>query len=80
MLVYQAIKGNNTGIAGTFEDVEFPYLYVSSQEDYQAYKKYFEDQLPYTDDEIREMASMDMYALKSKAHSLSIEDVQKRLG
>ena len=80
MLVYQAIKGKNTGIAGTLEDIEFPYLYVSSKEDYQLYEKYFVDRLPYTDEEIREMASMDMYALKEKAQAMSIEDVQTRLG
>ena len=37
MMVYNAIKGNYTGFAGNFEDVSFPYLYVSSAEDYQAY-------------------------------------------
>ena len=29
MMVYNAIKGNYTGIEGKFEDVQFPYLYVS---------------------------------------------------
>ena len=29
MMVYNAIKGNYTDFAGKFEDVPFPYLYVS---------------------------------------------------
>ena len=48
MMVYNAIKGNYTGIEGKFEDVLFPYLYVSSPEDYVDYEKYFVEKLPYT--------------------------------
>ena len=68
MMVYNAIKGNYTGFAGNFEDVSFPYLYVSSAEDYQAYEKYFVDQLPYTSDELVEMSN------------LAIEDAASRAG
>mgnify|MGYP007044244057 FL=1 len=56
LMVYNAIKGNYTDIAGNFVDVEFPYLYVSSPEDYEAYEKYFVDQLPYTNEEIVEIS------------------------
>ena len=80
MAVYNAIKGNYTNIAGTFEDIPFPYLYVASPEDYADYEKYFVDQLPYTDDELVEMASLDMEGLKAKAASLSIEDAASRSG
>ena len=48
MLVYNAIKGNYGDFGGTFNDINFPYLFVSSPEDYAAYEKYFVDQLPYT--------------------------------
>ena len=80
MAVYNAIKGNYTGIEGNFEDIPFPYLYVSSPEDYADYEKYFVDQLPYTDDELVEMAGLDMAGLKEKAASLSIEDAAARSG
>ena len=80
MMVYNAIKGNYTGFAGNFEDVSFPYLYVSSAEDYQAYEKYFVDQLPYTSDELVEMSNLDLSALKEAAKNISIEDAASRAG
>ena len=80
MMVYNAIKGNYSGFAGKFEDVNFPYLYVSSPDDYKSYEKYFVDQLPYTDDELVEMAGLSMEDLKAKAASLSIEDAAARAG
>jgi ribose transport system substrate-binding protein len=80
MAVYNAIKGNYTGIEGTFEDIPFPYLYVSSPEDYADYEKYFVDQLPYTSEELVEMAGLDMAGLKEKAAALSIEDAAARSG
>ena len=80
MAVYNAIKGNYTDNAGKFEDINFPYLYVSSPEDYAAYEKYFVDQLPYTKEELVEMSKLDMAGLKEKAASLSIEDAASRSG
>ncbi|MBQ6438577.1 MAG: sugar ABC transporter substrate-binding protein [Mogibacterium sp.] len=80
MAVYNAIQGNYTGIEGNFEDIPFPYLYVSSPEDYADYEKYFVDQLPYTAEELVEMAGLDMAGLKDKAASLSIEDAAARSG
>lgn len=80
IMVYQAVKGNMSGIRGSFVDMEFPYLYISSPEDYQAYEKYFVDRLPYTDDEIREMATMNATGLQAKAGALSIDDAKARLG
>ncbi|MBR3041790.1 MAG: sugar ABC transporter substrate-binding protein [Eubacterium sp.] len=80
MAVYNAIKGNYTGNAGKFEDINFPYLYVASPEDYADYEKYFVDQLPYTDEELVEMSKLDMEGLKKKAASLSIEDAAARSG
>ncbi len=78
MMVYNAITGSYTDFEGTFNDVEFPYLYVSSSEDYAQYEQYFVDQTPYTDDEIRAMADMSLEELAATAAKLSIEDAAER--
>lgn len=80
MMVYNAIKGNYTDFAGTFEDVSFPYLYVSSAEDYADYEKYFVDQLPYTSDELVAMSNLSLDELKETAAGISIEDAAARAG
>ncbi len=80
MMVYNAIKGNYTGFEGKFEDVPFPYLYVSSADDYKSYEKYFVDQLPYTDEELVEMSNLDLEGLKEAAAKVSIEDAAARAG
>ena len=80
MMVYNAIKGNYTGIEGSFEDVPFPYLYVSSADDYKAYEQYFVDQLPYTDEELVAMSELDLAGLKEAAAKVSIEDAAARAG
>ena len=80
MMVYNAIKGNYTGFAGNFEDVSFPYLYVSSADDYKAYEQYFVDQLPYTDEELVAMSELDLAGLKEAAAKVSIEDAAARAG
>ena len=80
MMVYNAIKGNYTDFAGKFEDVPFPYLYVSSADDYKAYEQYFVDQLPYTDEELVAMSELDLDGLKAAAASVSIEDAASRAG
>ena len=78
MMVYNAIKGNYTGIENNFIDVQFPYLYVSSSKDYGEYDKYFVKQLPYTNDELVEMAKLPLDQLKEAASKLSIEDTAAR--
>ena len=80
MLVYNAIKGNYKVATDSFEEVKFPYLFVASKEDYDAYAKYFVDELPYTQDELKEMSELSLTDLSAKAASLSLEDVQKRHG
>lgn len=80
MMVYNAIKGNYTDFAGKFEDVPFPYLYVSSADDYADYEKYFVEQLPYTADELVEMSNQSLDELKQTALSVSIEDAAARSG
>ena len=80
MMVYNAIKGNYSGFEGKFEDVPFPYLYVSSADDYKAYEQYFVDQLPYTDEELVSMSELDLEGLKEAAAKISIEDAAARAG
>ena len=78
MMVYNAIKGNYTDIENNFVNIEFPYLFVSSSEDYAAYEQYFVNQLPYTDAELVEMSNLSITDLAAKAASLSIEDAAAR--
>lgn len=78
LMVYNAIKGNYKDFAGKFNEINFPYLYVSSADDYTNYDKYFVKQLPYTDDEIVEMSKMSFEDLAKKAETLSIEDAESR--
>ena len=80
MMVYNAVKGNYTDFGGKFEDVPFPYLYVSSADDYKDYEKYFVDQLPYTDEELVEMSKLSLDDLKAAAAKVSIEDAAARSG
>ena len=80
MAVYNAVKGDYKDFGGKFEDINFPYLYVASPDDYAAYEKYFVDKLPYTKDELVEMSKLDMEGLKAKAAALSIEDAKARSG
>jgi ribose transport system substrate-binding protein len=80
MMVYNAIKGNYTDFGGTFNDVLFPYLYVASPEDYADYETYFVDSLPYTKDELVEMADLSLEDLAATAAKLSIDDAAERAG
>ena len=78
LMVYNAIKGNYTDFEGKFEDVNFPYLYVSSPDDYKNYEKYFVDQLPFTPEEMVAMSKLSMEDLKALAASISVEDAAAR--
>ena len=79
VLTYNAVKGNYVKEEGSFGyEIEFPYLYVSSPEDYENYQKYFVDDDPYTDEEIVEMAGYSFDDLNKAATSLSIDDVISR--
>ena len=80
MMVYNAIKGNYTEFGGKFNEILFPYLYVASPEDYADYEKYFVDQLPYTQDELKAMADLSFDELSEAAAKLSIEDAAERAG
>lgn len=78
MLVYNAIKGNIANIEGQFIDVQFPYLYVASPDDYTDYNTYFVDQLPYTEQELKDMANLSVEELSEWAAKLSVEDAKAR--
>lgn len=78
MLVYNAIKGNYEVSTNGFYDVNFPYLYVASPEDYAAYAKYFVDALPYNTEELKAMANLSEKELEAATAKLSIEDVKSR--
>ena len=80
LMVYQAIQSDGHSYETEFHEIRFPYLYVASPEDYEGYERYFVEQLPYTAEEIREMADMDLSALGEKAATLSIEDAEMRAG
>jgi ribose transport system substrate-binding protein len=78
MLVYNAVKGNYQKPAGSFYEVIFPYLYVASPADYDAYAKYFVKDLPYNAAELKAMAKLSEPDLAKTSAALSIQDVQKR--
>ena len=78
-LVLNAVKGNYVKDEGTFGyEILFPYLYVSSPDDYSNYEKYFVNDDPYTDEELAEMASYSFDELNKAASNLSIDDVISR--
>ena len=78
MLVYNAVKGNYKVPSNSFYDVNFPYLYVASSEDYASYAKYFVDSLPYNEQELKDMAKLSEPELEKATAKLSIEDVKSR--
>ncbi|MDO5328765.1 MAG: sugar ABC transporter substrate-binding protein [Coriobacteriia bacterium] len=78
LLVYNTIKGNYSNFENKFVDIEHPYIYVSSSEDYAKFEKYFIDQPPYNRDEIIEMSNMTLDELKNKSMTVSLEDAERR--
>ncbi|MCR5556023.1 MAG: substrate-binding domain-containing protein [Butyrivibrio sp.] len=78
-LVLNAVKGNYVKEEGTFGyEILFPYLYVSSPDDYANYEKYFVNDDPYTDEELATMAGYSFEELNKAAANLSIDDVITR--
>lgn len=78
MMVYNAIKGNYKKPENSFLEIKYPYLYVSSTEDYENYAKYFVDDLPYNAEELKKMAGLSFDELSKWANNLTIEDVKTR--
>ena len=78
-LVLNAVKGNYAKEEGSFGyEILFPYLYVSSPDDYANYEKYFVNDDPYTDEELATMAGYSFDELNKAASNLSIDDVISR--
>lgn len=85
MMVYNTIKGKyqtstDPSSPDSFREIKFPYIYVSSSEDYATYKKYFLDNPPYNDTELKAMANDSFDELSKQAAALSLKDVQTRHG
>lgn len=79
MLTYQACTGKLEVKEGEFgAEIKFPYVYVSSSDEYADYEKYFVNDAPYTDDEIKALAEKSFDDLNKAATSLSIGDVKTR--
>ena len=79
LMVYNAVQGNYVKESGTFGyEILFPYIYVSSPEDYSNYEEYFVNADPYTDEEIVTMAGYSFDDLNKAASELSIDDVIAR--
>lgn len=80
MLVYNAIVGEYEVPTDGFYDILFPYIFVSSSEEYSNFEKYFIDDLPYNKEELIEMSKYSYEELSKAASELSIEDVISRHG
>ena len=80
MLVYNAIRGNFVKEEGKLFEIKFPMMYVSSEDDYNNYNKYFVETLPYTEEETKEIAEESFEDLQATAAALSIDEVAQRHG
>ena len=83
LLTYKAITGDETYLkeVGEFgKNMLFPYLYVASPDDYSNFDKYFVQDTPYTDDELKGLAELDYDGLAAACSALSIDDVIARHG
>lgn len=78
IMVYNAIRGHYNRPADDYLEVIFPMMFVASADDYRAFNEYFIESLPYTAEEIVEIANGDFELLKETAAKLSIEDVKSR--
>lgn len=77
-MVYNAIRGKYEVPTNGYYEIIFPYIFVASSEDYANFQKYFIDELPYNEQELKAMADYTFEQLKETAAKLSIEDVMKR--
>ncbi len=79
LMAYQAATGSLEVTSGEFGyEILFPYVFVSSTEDYANYEEYFVNDTPYTTEEIVALAALSFDELNEAATSLSIEDVMTR--
>lgn len=81
MLVYNTIRENYPTSTDSFHEIIFPYMFVASPEDYAAYGQYFTGtELPYYENELKEMAEYTLEELTAACAALSVEDVVSRHG
>lgn len=80
MMVYNAVRGKYEVPTDGFYEIIFPYIFVSSSEENANFQKFFIDELPYNEEELKAMADYSFEQLKETAAKLSIEDVMERHG
>lgn len=80
MMVYGAATGNYNRTDDQYLETIFPMMYVASAEDYATFDKYFVQSLPYTSEELVQMANGSYEDLQKTAAALSIEEVAERHG
>jgi ribose transport system substrate-binding protein len=79
MMVYNTIRGKYETSNEGFLEMIFPYMFVSSPEEYEAYATYFTGtELPYYADEIRAMAEYSFDELNEACIKLSVAEVVER--
>ena len=81
LLVYKAVNKEiipEAGVPGY--ELECPYIYITSPDDYGEYEKYFLDSMPYNEAEIRDLAKYSPDELSIAAGTLSVRDVKTRHG
>ena len=77
MMVYDAQR-NEIDLSGKCFDLVVEPTYIDSSIEFDEYKHLFYDNLPYTDDEIRELSLLTPKQLEMAALKLSIEDARGR--
>ena len=81
LLVYSAIRGDIEVSSKTpGYEICCPYIYISSSDEYTEYEDYFINNMPYSHEEIRDLAKYSPQELIVAADTLSIRDVKTRHG
>lgn len=78
MLVYNTLRGNYSVPVHEFREIEFPYIYVSSPQDYELFEKYFVEDTAFTDEEIIQISNLTLEQLQQKSLSINIDDAINR--
>ncbi len=79
LLLYKAIRGDMEVVSGQ-EPYEIccPYVYVTSPEEYREYETYYLKSMPYSSEEIVDLATYSPKELNEAADILSVRDVKTR--
>ena len=79
LLVYQAARDDHKKEVGQpGAEIICPYIYISSPEEYEEYEKYFITSLPYSQEEIADLATYTPSEIAVAASILSVRDVKTR--